>query len=754
VRPRAGRTILYPLRPNGAGDRPIDTRDVSILVCFVGLLLAGAADGSRASAGDPGDVPRPPTSEGRDRVFARPTGARPAAVASKTRTLEVLTAQDDFDVTDYLLDLDFDELTHVVGGSVTILAKSLADGLVTVPLDLDDGMTVSQVTRNAVPLGFTHAGGVLEIALGQPLVAGEPFELGIRYSGVPATGFAVFWNKYRSSGANQMVWSLSEPEGARTWWPCKDRPDDKALVEERWTVRPDWTASGNGRLVGIETLPSGRKRYHWRAERPLATYLVSIAATDYVGFGDGYGLLEGGTLPLNYYVYGEDLAEAQVSFSATPDMLRFFELTFGEYPFPEDQYGMSAFGWSGAMEHTANTSYGYALIDGTHRYDWIVAHELAHQWWGDSVSPETWRDIWLNEGLATYSEALWAGGVGGPASYHAWMDALWRPYFEGPVYDPVQLFGPTVYDKGAWVLHMLRRVIGDAALFQGLRDWYAGRRDGVGNTAELEAVFESRHGGDLGWFFQQWVYGDGGPSYEYSYGTADRGDGTFRHYVRVRQIQDGDAPFVMPLDLMLVTSGGSEIRTVWNDAPDQTFVLETSLPVTAIELDPQNWILKSAVNLVPPADADADGVPDPLDLCPFAADPAQVDTDDDGAGDVCDPDDDGDLLVDTEDCAPLDATQGRPAEVRLLRFEGARMTWDPAPTADGYDMARARLGSLDGGLDTCLASGLLVTFHEDPSPPPAGGGFAYAVRAYDSGCGGAGSLGTDSQGMERLSPCP
>jgi aminopeptidase N len=215
-----------------------------------------------------------------------------------------------------------------------------------------------------------------------------------------------------------MVWTLSEPDGARTWWPCKDTPADKAMVEEWWTVPASWTATGNGTLIGTETLPNSRKRFRWRSARPLTTYLVSIAATDYASFSDTYTALDGTTtMPVTYYVYSEDLTPARESFRNTPAMIAFYAETFGEYPFLEDKYGVCAFPWSGAMEHTTNTSYGYLLIDGGHGNDYVIAHELAHQWWGDSVSPEDWKDVWLNEGFASYSEALWAEHLGGADRY-------------------------------------------------------------------------------------------------------------------------------------------------------------------------------------------------------------------------------------------------------------------------------------------------------------------------------------------------
>ena len=725
-------------------------------VSFALLMIALIPGASRAT-----DRPAPFTPEERDEIFRRPDTFRAPKRAATSEEIEAIATQADFDVKAYLLDLDFDPTTSRVSGTVTMTAASLIDGLQIVPLNLLDNMIVSSAARGAIPLAISHAGGVLEITLDHAFDTGQDFQVTVSYAGTPInSGFApMSWSKYNSSGAGEMVWSLSEPDGARNWWPCKDRPDDKALVEEYWTVPSDWTATGNGRMIDEVTLPGNRKRYHWVASHPLTTYLVSVAATDYVKFSQTYDLIAGGTMPINYYVYTEDLEDAQVDFSEMPAMLRYFELTFGDYPFVEDQYGMSAFAWGGAMEHTTNTSYGYQLITGTNYYDWVVVHELAHQWWGDSLSPQTWADIWLNEGFATYSEALWSENVGGPTALGDYMDSLWRASFDGPLYNPNDLFGATSYDKGGWVLHMLRGAMGDVAFFQTLHDWYLNNKDGVVNTAQFQATAEAAYGSSLDWFFQEWVYRANRPDYEYGYTTVDMGDGTFRNYVQIRQVQTNAGLFTMPVDLTLQGSAGAEVRTVWNDMLDQTFVLDTITTVTAVQFDPDNWILKSGATPFTLADVDLDGVPDQVDNCPVISNPLQSDNDGDANGDACDEDDDNDLLADGLDCAPLDGEQGEPEEVTSVVVYGpagqaTELSWDPAPRADLYDVIRGTLGSLSSGPGSCHAPGEAGLTFVDAELPVAGDGFAYLIRGYDIGCGGGGTLGVDSSGEPRLASCP
>jgi hypothetical protein len=440
-------------------------------------------------------------------------------------------------------------------------------------------------------------------------------------------------------------------------------------------------------------------------------------------------------------------------------MLEFYAGLFGEYPFVDDKYGMSAFPFGGAMEHSTNSSYGYNLITGDNYYDWIIAHELAHQWWGDSVTPETWEDIWLNEGFASHSEALWFEHLGGAEAYHSYMAGLYSSSFSGPLYDPFYLFSSTVYDKGAWVMHMLRGVMGDTGFFQGLRDWYTGHKDATGNTAQFQTTMEALYGGSLDFFFQQWVYNANRPRYEYGYTTADLGSGTFRNYVRIAQTQTNAGVFTMPVDLTLITSSGSELRRVWNDSDDQDFVLDTTEPLIGLLLDDADWILKGTVTEIALADGDGDGVPDRNDNCPAVSNPAQADFDENLQGDACDDDDDGDTLPDGVDCAPLDPEGGVPGAVALLTVDGSggqptTLSWDAAVRADAYDLSRGSIGDLATGYGTCLAPLLASLSYEDLELPPAGNGYAYLVRGHDTACGGGGPTGDDSAGAPRTSPCP
>jgi aminopeptidase N len=215
--------------------------------------------------------------------------------------------------------------------------------------------------------------------------------------------------------------------------------------------------------------------------------------------------------------------------------------------------------------------------------------------------------------------------------YRNYMNAaLWSPGFSGPIYNPFDLFSSTCTTRGVGQ-HMLRRVVGDANFFNTLRDWYIQHDNGNGDTAQYQALHEARYGGSLDWFFQEWVYEDGQPSYEYGWSTADLGNGTYRTYVRIRQTQASFGTFTMPVDLTLYPGGLPETHTVWNDQADQDFTFVTSAWPTGLNFDLDDWILKTGETAITLPDQDIDGVPDRNDNCTGTVNPTQVDSDLDGA---------------------------------------------------------------------------------------------------------------------------
>jgi aminopeptidase N len=505
-------------------------------------------------------------------------------------------AQEAFDVRYYRLSLDLRDIDgQWIYGDLTTRVQVTAGPLSSVLLDLRNTMEVDSVFVNGLPAGFEQQPATnLLIYPSSPPGTGQTVEIRIYYQGHPdPAGFGAFvWSTHNGT---PVIWSLSEPDGAREWWPCKDRPDDKADSLDVLLRVPDWmTATANGLLTEEIDNGDGSVTFHWKHRYPITTYLVGIGATNYVRLQDEYVGPFGNHMLIEHFVYPEKEAQAIEDFSITPEALDAFSSRFGVYPFITEKYGHTLFNWSGGMEHQTNTSYGSDLVRGDHAYDWILVHEMTHQWFGDMISPADWRDVWLNEGFASWGEALWYEHLGGASAYRNYMvNGNYVVDPSGPIYDPSYLWdGNTVYNKGAWVVHMLRGVLGDDLFFDALHEYSAQTAYRSTTTAELQSIFEDVTGQDLDWFFQPWVYGINRPHYEVSF--LPLGDSpSWSVAVHLDQVQEGWGFFPMPVQLEFGLAGGATVRdTLWND-PDH---LDAEFPVpnqvVSVTVDPDDWILK------------------------------------------------------------------------------------------------------------------------------------------------------------------
>jgi aminopeptidase N len=314
-------------------------------------------------------------------------------------------------------------------------------------------------------------------------------------------------------------------------------------------------------------------------------------------------------MPLVYYVYPEHLALARQKFAVTRRALEIFAPLYGEYPFLSEKYGMAEFPWGGAMEHQTITSMGASIIaSATNNGELVIAHELAHHWWGDLVTMKTWDDIWLNEGFATYSEVLF---------FERYLnidpgELMSLSYDDGKVLGKLggtvtaeDLDNPfddrgAIYTKGAWVLHMLRHIVGEQAFFDSLKDYRERFAFGNASTLDLQQVFEAHYGSPLDWFFQQWIYATGRPSYKVSTDVAplDAAAG-YVVTVTIKQKQSQEIPgraqsvYIMPLDVTIhFEDGTSQTQSVRNDSRKQTFSLAVSKRPVDVVIDEGHWVLK------------------------------------------------------------------------------------------------------------------------------------------------------------------
>lgn len=500
------------------------------------------------------------------------------------------TYRDDrgYDVTHYALFLTPDFSTRSLTGRTVISALSTRTDLSIAQFDFGSRMTVLSVKTGEQELEFNHTDGLIDVTLDHLYSLSEPFTIDIVYTGIPK-----FWTFVFTDHAGLPMFStMAEPIGAREWWPCNDQPTDKATVEIHATV-PDWMAiASNGLKTNDLDHGDGTRTISWASNYVMPTYLVSCAGSDYVEIPYEYvSLDQQTTMPVPVYIQPDLEASARIDFADTVDMIEYFASSFGEYPFLLEKYGQAAVNTGGGMEHQTITHINKGYISG-HGLMNLVSHELAHMWWGDCITMETWPDIWLNEGFATYSAALYTEHRFGYESLRNIMDSYATTQFEGTVYDPVQLFGDTVYLKGAWVLHMLRGMLGDSTFFAILQSYYADDRFRFGNatTAEFTALCSSVSGLDLTGFFDQWLFRDDRPSYMFSWDYSASEEG-FLVTVSIDQVQEGEL-YAMPMELLIVTDDGDVRSQITVDDAHESF----EIPVTGlprdISLDPDSWVLK------------------------------------------------------------------------------------------------------------------------------------------------------------------
>jgi aminopeptidase N len=545
--------------------------------------------------------------------------------------------QDEFDVAHYDLDIHINPYEETVWGSVMITLDAVND-IDTVVLDLLDELTV-QLIAVIQPYteicGFTRADDRIGVTLPRTLPADSTLTLAVLYEGAPEPHGLYGLQFLPRYDDELVVASLSEPWSARSWWPCKDIPSDKASVTFSITMPDIFTVVSNG--VEVEeparseavatalaelrdagpaspdkTVPYVPRTTTWEQPLPMSTYHVSVAASIYREISDVMDADEG-PLELRHWVYPKHLYEAIEDFSVLPEMMEFAEDLFGPYPYPGQKYGMTVFDWDGAMEHPTATTYSSIFVTGDHWFDTIIMHELAHQWFGNLVTPTDWTHIWLNEGFATYFELLWLGHVNGyddPSGYLGRLatirsGSLWED--RTPVYDPFpNILDRTVYDKGAWILHMLRERMSvidgdDGDFFDLLGEWASGpaRPGSIAVTEDFVTMASDFADEDLSAFLWPYLRENSVPHLSVLGQAADgpNGPGTRAELVVV---DTGGVDFDNLYPVRIVTATGEERRTLRMTGARASAHWDFLAPVESVELDPDGTLLWSP-NPTPPS---------------------------------------------------------------------------------------------------------------------------------------------------------
>ncbi len=536
-------------------------------------------------------------------VFQVPTYAQHKLLwESKARFYKAfknLTYEDtlhNFDVIHYGIHVRLDIPNESIYAYNEVQFRSKIDNLNSIFLHLIGYQIDSIAGANS----YSRDDSVLNINLQTPLNANDTGEVTIYYHGHAQTGGGVFGGGLHFYNSGHLVFIDDEPYGAKRWVPIYDLPSDKATVDQYITVPNGYTVVANGSLVDSTLNNDNTVTFHWRERYQIANYLIVFAASDQFAILRDSAIIDGEVLPILNYFEASDTARLRPKFARTPDMLEFLSQIYGTYPYMGEKYGHVSTPIGGAMENQTNTFINTRANWGTN-WDWVIVHEMGHQWWGDWVTLGTWADIWLNEGFATYTEVLWSEHRYGNSGLRAYMTQIFQeylnyePYPPYPIYNPNYMWGVVVYQKGASVLHMLRYIVGDSTFFQILRAY--GEMYAYGNavTSEFMHVVDSISGQNLDWFFDEWVFAPGHPIYRYSYTSYPVSDDTFGVDITVDQIQShsyGVPTYKMPIQFKIATNQGVSYITVWDSLDHQTFTVFVEGHPSTIIFDPNQWILE------------------------------------------------------------------------------------------------------------------------------------------------------------------
>lgn len=509
-----------------------------------------------------------------------------------------VTNQTAYDVLHYDIEMRINDTTEWIYGRVGVTAQVLDNFLQIIELDLLSNMIVDSVTTDSSQLSYSRSGDILSVDLGRAFEPDEQFTFDIFYNGHPSEGgFQGFSFDNRVTG--KVMSSLSEPYFARSWWPCKDRMDDKAdTYSIAIEVDTSFYVASNGTLDSVVNPLGNTHTYYYSVSYPMVTYLFSLAISRYTVWYDEYVYNSGAdTLPLVHAVYPDWYSYSLPRYGETPNMLAAFEEAFGAYPFRNEKYGHANFEWGGGMEHQTMTSmggssFGFSLP--------VVAHELGHQWWGDMITCETWTDIWLNEGWASYSEAVWTLADEGWSAYRSYMNSMaytgGGTIYRADTTDVWSIFhSGLAYDKGAWVVHMLRGMLGDSLFFAGIDAYYnSEHQHGSATTEDFKNVWETATGWELDFYFDQWIYGTYRPDYDWAWLVEPSDSTGYDLYIWVEQMQTSNPQvFTMPVPFVVSYSGGgNDTLKLWVDQDEMFLRANVPSDVSDVQLDPADWVLK------------------------------------------------------------------------------------------------------------------------------------------------------------------
>lgn len=524
-----------------------------------------------------------------------------AAAKTTIATIE----ENDYDVKYLKFNLALTNTSTYVSGDVTTTAQVTATTLPVYAFELDAAITIDSFKLNGVLMPVTSAGAVRKVTLSSALAQNTVFTAQVFYHGAATAGNGQFFSAGLhpvTANGFKLMYSISDDLFADDWWPCKQSLQDKIDSVDMWVTVDDTLKVGsNGLLKNTVPLAGNKVRYEWKTKHLIEYYLISVAVAPYNEYSYYMHYTDGSndSMLIQNYVYntpGHFTPTAKAALDSTGLIVDYFSNIFGRYAFDDEKYGHSMSPLGGGMEHQTMTTMGTgAYTDVT-----LIAHELGHQWWGNNVSFASWRDVWLSEGITSYCEQLYVEKFRGAATQKAYRTMVMNQAKAGTgsvyVDDTTQVWrifdGTLTYKKGASVTHMLRYLAPqDSLFFKGMRTYRQQFYNGTATTQDLKLAMESVYGASLDTFFNQWIYGEGYPSYNAKW--AQQGN-TLVIQLKQTTTKASSVPcFHMPIEIKLITNNGDKIIKLYNNANTQTFVTTCADEVSNIQIDPDDNILNA-----------------------------------------------------------------------------------------------------------------------------------------------------------------
>ncbi len=551
-----------------------------------------------------------------------------AMSAARAQTLPPVHHAPDreFHMSNIVLRFRFDMNTRTVFGNASETITPFRPSLDSIHLNAV-GMHIGAVSMNDKPLSYRYDGKILSIFFPKSYGLNDKLTYSITYTTQPSRGIFFITPDKGYPKRNPEVWSMSEPEDARYWFPCHDYPDDFTASEMIATVPSGWTVISNGVLKHVAPTDGGKENtFDWVESRPHVVYLISIIAGKFEEFQDHLG-----SLPIDFYSdpsYGSDIKS---NFSREPDIVKFYSHITGQ-PFAWEKLALTTvtdFTWGGEENVSAIT-----LTDGTlHDRDaepqvssvGLIAHETAHQWFGDLLTTRSWANSWLNEGFATYFEALYREHAFGKREFQYEMygnhrqtisadHAERRPTVYNRYYDPVDIFGAFIYPRGASILHMLRFFLGDTLFDKAIRYYVHEYRHRNVDTHDFAEAISEATGYNVNWFFNEWLYKAGHPVFDVDYSYKPDNQAVVMHVEQIQKIDSLTPVYRTPVDIRIVTPTSTITRRVWIDSLSNTFDFAVDGRPLMVNFDEGHWLLdeihfpKSAAELTYQLQSDSDVV--------------------------------------------------------------------------------------------------------------------------------------------------